>query len=192
MAVPAKSPPRRDPMPSYRFEAIDERGALVAGRLDAGSRDEAVEGLLRGGKTPLLVQEGPGGRTPRLPVLRSRRDKDATAVLRDLARLLAAGILPLRAFEIIRGIAKPNLHPHLDTIISGLRGGRSLSVAIESVPGLFSPEISGLVAAAESTGRLSEVMATLAASAGERRALRERLIATLRYPFFLVVTMVGV
>jgi len=179
-------------MPSYRFEAIDERGALVAGRLDAGSRDEAVEGLLRGGKTPLLVQEGPGGRSPRLPVLRSRRDKDATAVLRDLARLLAAGILPLRAFEIIRGIAKPNLHPHLDTIISGLRGGRSLSVAIESVPGLFSPEISGLVAAAESTGRLSEVMATLAASAGERRALRERLIATLIYPLFLVVTMVGV
>jgi len=190
-------------MALYRYKAVNAAGDVAAGELDAANEGEIVDRLRDQGLMPMRVEAALGGRSAPAPAAASPRKPgwfaprtvtrdNVLALTRELATLLRAGLPLDRALEVLIGLA-PTLPVArlLQTIRDDVRGGKSLSQALDSHREVFSRFYVNIVRAGEAGGALGVVLTRLAETMERNKELRESVKAALIYPTILIFVAVA-
>jgi general secretion pathway protein F len=182
-------------MPFYQYKAVTPAGDIQEGVLEASSTPAAVARIQAMGFIPIRAEEAGAAKaavaTPVRRPLFTRRgvSQDDVAVLtRELATLLKAGLPLDRAFEILINLAaSPRVAELLTKVRNEVRGGTSLSRALEAQRDVFTRFYVNMIRAGEAGGSLPDVLLRLAEYMERSKALRDNVTASLTYPAFLAV-----
>ena len=183
-------------MALFHYKAITSAGEVLTGQLDVASNDEAVAKIQDAGNIPLEVRAADGADSGGLfGGLFKREAINQTQVLQftqQLATLLGAGQPLDRALQILLELPESEKARRIiEHIRDHVRGGGSLSDALESEPGVFSRLYVNMVRAGEVGGSLDVTLARLTNYLERAKALRESVINALIYPAILVVMVFG-
>ena len=178
-------------MTAFRFEAVDARGRIRNGLLDAADARAVRDRLRADGLTPTAVDPAPERRTS---LNRLRLPAAALALLtRQLASLVQSG-MPLD--QALVAVAEQADDARAASVVNAIRvhvmAGEALAAAMSRYPRSFSPLYRGLIAAGTETGRLPDVLARLADYLDARLALRQKFVVALIYPALVTLVAVGV
>ena len=188
-------------MPIFRYKAVNAAGAVATGELDAANESEIVERLRDQGMLPMQVAQAAGAGTAASasgaaadPTPRGRwfASKTVTrdqllSMTRELATLLQAGLPLDRALEILISLAaSPPPMVLLQQIRDDVRGGKSLSQALDTRRDVFSRFYINIVRAGEAGGALGVVLTRLADTMERNKELRESVKSALIYPCILI------
>jgi general secretion pathway protein F len=185
-------------MPVYRYRAVDAAGDVATGELEAANEAEIVDRLRNQGLMPMQVARSAAGGAGAAAAggARERRawlvPKNVTrdqlmAVTRELATLLKAGLPLDRALEIMIGLAPtPAVTALLQGVRDDVRGGKSLSQALDARRDVFSRFYVNIVRAGEAGGALGTVLSRLAETLERNKELRETVKSALIYPTILI------
>lgn len=182
-------------MPDYRYVAIDPQGRERKGRLTAANDDAARADLVRR-KFHIVAVEAAGARPASRSLLAFRRARLSSKELALFTRQLAtlAEVAPLE--EALRTLTRQSEAESTRTIVgdvhAGLLEGRRLADAMARQPASFPPLYRAMVAAGETTGSLTTILARLADLLERQAEVRGKLIAALAYPIVLAVVAIGV
>lgn len=204
-------------MPSFTYTARDAKGAVVRGRLEAGSRKTALRQLSSNGLVPVRLDEGadgvPAAANGAGPSLRERfgaltsdetartrggRDvrfsrKHGLPFLRALMELVGCGIQTGDALRMLaRRLSAGPQKALASAIWADLSQGRSLSASMRARPKVFDEAAISLVEAGEATGSLGEILKRLVADLEHRAEMRNKITAALAYPVFIMLVAIGV
>ena len=182
-------------MPLYHYKALNARGEMLDGQMDAASNAEVVLRLQEQGHLPveaLLASEG-GGASVWKGLFKPKPFAGPRLVqfTQQLATLLGAGQPLDRALTILLELPEDEAARRTVTDVrDAVRGGTALSTALERQHGTFSRLYVNMVRAGEAGGSLHETLARLADYLERSRALQGRVVNALIYPAILLV-MVG-
>ncbi|MBL8649540.1 MAG: type II secretion system inner membrane protein GspF [Sphingopyxis sp.] len=183
-------------MPDYRYVAIDPQGRERKGRLSAANDDAARADLVRR-KFHIVAVEAAGSKPAAGRALFAFRrtrlsSKELALFTRQLATL--AEVAPLE--EALRTLTRQSEAETARVVIgdvhAGLLEGRRLADAMARQPGSFPPLYRAMVAAGETTGSLTTILARLADLLERQAEVRGKLIAALAYPIVLAIVAIGV
>lgn len=182
-------------MPLYRYKALNSRGETLDGQMEAASDAEVVLRLQEQGHLPVearLASEGGGeGAFRALFKPRAFSGERLVQFTQQLATLLGAGQPLDRALTILLDLPDDEAARRTITDVRDqVRGGTSLSTALERQHGTFSRLYINMVRAGEAGGSLQDTLQRLADYLERSRALRGRVLNALIYPAILIV-MVG-
>jgi general secretion pathway protein F len=184
-------------MPFYQYKAVNPAGEVQEGVLEASSPTAAIARIQAMGFIPIRAEESGGAKavspTARAPLFTRRRinQDDVAIVTRELATLLRAGLPLDRSFEILINLApSPRVAELLGKLRNEVRGGTSLSRALETERSVFSRFYVNMIRAGEAGGSLPSVLLRLAEYMERAKALRDNVKASLTYPAFLAVVSV--
>lgn len=177
-------------MQTYTYSARDMLGKLIEGSLDVESRDEALARLKRDGLQIVELEEDTGS-VDLLP--RRVRLGDVIFVTSQLAVMVDTGI---NVSIALGSIAEQESNPAMKTVLLELRarveGGEDLSTALSRHPLHFDKTYIALIKAAEQTGRLGEMLDTVATYLRSQLETRQKVRAAMAYPTIMAVLAVGV
>ncbi|TMH25521.1 MAG: type II secretion system F family protein [Betaproteobacteria bacterium] len=185
-------------MALYRYKAVNPAGDVAAGELEAANESEIVDRLRDQGLMPMHVEAAAGARGSAVKASATSRGaglftpKKVTrdhllALTRELATLLRAGLPLDRALEILIGLAPaPPVARLMQTIRDEVRGGKSLSQALDEHRNVFSRFYVNIVRAGEAGGALGAVLTRLADTMERNKDLRESVRSALIYPTILI------
>lgn len=182
-------------MPDYRYVAIDPQGRERKGRLTAANDDAARADLVRR-KFHIVAVEAAGAKPASRSLLAFRKNKLSSKDLALFTRQLAtlAEVAPLE--EALRTLTRQSEAESARVVIgdvhAGLLEGRRLADAMARQPESFPPLYRAMVAAGETTGSLTTILARLADLLERQAEVRGKLIAALAYPIVLAVVAIGV
>ncbi|BDU15502.1 type II secretion system protein XpsF [Lysobacter auxotrophicus] len=182
-------------MPLYHYKALNPRGELLDGQMEAGSSAEVVARLQEQGHLPVeakLASEASSASVWK-GLFKPKPFAGARLVqfTQQLATLLGAGQPLDRALTILLELPEDEAARRtIGDVRDAVRGGSSLSTALERQHGTFSRLYVNMVRAGEAGGSLQETLARLADYLERTRALQGRVVNALIYPAILLV-MVG-
>ncbi|GAB3114814.1 type II secretion system F family protein [Aestuariicella hydrocarbonica] len=179
-------------MPLFSYKAITSSGEKREGVMTATDQAAVIAELRDTGLIPLEAREAVMAVSPQqrwLPVRSGKLgQKQVIQFAGELATLLTSGISLDRALNIMKKLSShPRLSALAGEIQESVRGGNSLSAALEGKPQLFNSFFVSLVKSGELSGNLGEGLAQLASYLERSRALRERVTSAMLYPAILVV-----
>ena len=182
-------------MPDYRYVAIDPQGRERKGRLTAANDAAARADLIRQ-KFHIVAVEAAGAKPAGRSLLAFRKTKLGSKELALFTRQLAtlAEVAPLE--EALRTLTRQSEAESARAVIgdvhAGLLEGRRLADAMGRQPASFPPLYRAMVAAGETTGSLTTILARHADLLERQAEVRGKLIAALAYPIVLAVVAIGV
>jgi general secretion pathway protein F len=173
-------------MPHFRYRAVTPAGEVVAGEVEAPSREEVVRRIeylghltIEVAATGMLSRGGArSGKTP--------RPREVTIFLRQLALLVGAGLTLEVALQTLGEDAGKALAWFAGAIRSSIAAGDSFGDALERHPTIIEPAHVAMVRAGEASGRLDVVLRAIVEDRTRRQLLGERISAAIRYPLFLI------
>ena len=182
-------------MALYRYKALNARGELLDGQMEAAGRDEVAARLQEQGHLPVearLASEA-GGESAWRALFKPKPFAGDRLVqfTQQLATLLAAGQPLDRGLTILLELPEDGAARRtIGDIREAVRGGASLSSALERQHGVFGRLYVNMVRAGEAGGSLHETLQRLADYLERSRAVRARVVNALVYPAILLA-MVG-
>jgi general secretion pathway protein F len=182
-------------MPLFRYKALNARGEMLDGQMEAASAGEVAVRLQEQGHMPVeakLASEA-GGDSAWRALFKPKPFGGARLVqfTQQLATLLAAGQPLDRALTILLELPEDErARRTISDIRDAVRGGSALSTALERQHGTFGRLYVNMVRAGEAGGSLHETLQRLAEYLERTRAMQGRVVNALIYPAILL-TMVG-
>lgn len=182
-------------MPLFHYKALNARGEMLDGQMEAASNIEVVQRLQEQGHLPVeakLASEA-GASASWKGLFKAKPFTGARLVqfTQQLSTLLGAGQPLDRALTILLDLPEDEAAKStVADIRDAVRGGTSLSVALERQHGTFSRLYINMVRAGEAGGNLHETLARLDDYLERSRQLQGRVINALIYPAILLL-MVG-
>jgi general secretion pathway protein F len=183
-------------MSQFRYRAISAAGEVLVGRMEAASVNEVVSRLQDQGHTPLeaapAAGEASGGGGAGLFRKGPFTGEQLAQFTHQLATLLGAGQPLDRALGILLDLPEGERARNMvERIRDRVRGGTTLSTALDEENGVFPRLYVSLVRAGEAGGSLDETLRRLADYLERAQALRGSIINALIYPAFLMVGVLG-
>jgi general secretion pathway protein F len=186
-------------MPLYHYKAVNTSGDVAAGELEAANESEIVDRLRDQGLMPMQVVAAARPGVAQRPAERRSwftprhvTRNQMIAFTHELATLLRAGLPLDRALEILISLAAtPAVAKLLQAIRDSVRGGKSLSQALDTHREVFSRFYVSIVRAGEAGGALGAVLTRLAENMERSKELRETVMSALIYPVILIFVAVA-
>lgn len=178
-------------MTRFIYRGYTGEGIETSGTVDAADKQEAMRFLLKNGCRPLSLE---AAARPRLlngnwSFRPSFISVDFARFFSELQILLQAGFTIDAALTSVVGDRQMAAGPEeLSTLLAAVMSGGSFSEAFARLPNA-PPEVAALLVSGEQTGRLDEVIASLAKTFEEQKARRAEAIEILLYPAFLFAVM---
>ncbi|MBS0321726.1 MAG: type II secretion system F family protein [Proteobacteria bacterium] len=189
-------------MPVFRYKAVSNAGELATGELEAANEAEIVGKLRDQGLMPMQVSVasgsggavakagGGGAQTSWFTPKRVTADQ-LMSITRELATLLRAGLPLDRALETLIGLAPtPAVRTLLQGVRDDVRGGKSLSQALDARRDVFSRFYVNIVRAGEAGGALGAVLTRLADTMERNKELKGTIASAMIYPIILICVAV--
>lgn len=171
----------------FKYQAVDARGKMENGQLNAESEKDALR-ILRGKNlTPVKIQESKQG------LEGARRKKISNADLLDftngLCTLVEARVPIDKALRLLDGITEsPAMKELVLNLLRDVKEGKSLADAMESHPSVFSKMYVNIVRAGEEGGILHDLLPDLADFLDTNTKTRQAIVSAMIYPIVLLVT----
>lgn len=196
----------------YTYHAKKSTGETVEGRIDAVSKEEAIEKLSLKGYLPVSIEEEaahidnqgalninreasrcaeskiysfakPGGKI---------KSRQITVFSRQLASLLKSGVPILSAINIIAEQSEDlYLKSALKNICNAVKDGATFSSALTKYPQAFSPLYVALVRSGEESGTLPAALLRIADYRAKQEEIISRIRMSLAYPILMAIVGVG-
>jgi len=179
-------------LPLYRYKAAAPTGEAQEGEMEGLGQSAVVERLQGMGLIPIRVEEATasaGAGNAGKSLFRKHRisQADIGVFTQEIATLLRAGLPLDRAMGILIGLsANPQVLQLLTQVRNDVRGGASLSAAMEAQTGVFSRFYLNMIRAGEAGGALDVVLQRLSEFMERSKELRETVKSALIYPTILV------
>ncbi|HLX80044.1 MAG TPA: type II secretion system F family protein [Burkholderiales bacterium] len=171
-------------MPLYTYKAIDANGKSVVGRVDAGNVFDLEQRLARMGLD--LVTGAQSAQKSRLIGGSGVKRPDLINFCFHLEQLASAGVPIVEGLIDLRESAENlRFREVIGGLIETIEGGKSLSQALADYPEVFSKVIVSLIRSGEQTGKLSEVLKSLAETLKWEDELAQQTKKILLYPAFV-------
>lgn len=146
-------------MPQMQYKAMDERGRMSSGRVEAVNTADLEMRLRRMGLDLVSSREvtvrapGSGGKV---------RRQELIGFCFHLEQLLSAGVPVLEGLADLRdSVDDPRMREVIAGMVEGIEGGKTLSSSMEEYPSVFDEVFINLVRAGELSGRISEVLRSI-------------------------------
>lgn len=181
-------------MPLYRYKALDARGDVLDGQMEAASDADVIARLHEQGHLPIEARLASASVFDTGDWKQWRRHPLGGAALvqftQQLATLLGAGQPLDRALTILLDAPEDAKSQRvIADIREAVRGGAPLSQALERQHGVFSRLYVNMVRAGEAGGSLHETLQRLADYLERSQELKARVINALIYPAILLVVV---
>ena len=177
-------------MPVFIYEAIDGKGLNTTGTLEAGDRLAAAGLLQQRGLLPIKLapDSGQNGAFWQFDFRNWQgMAQNRLICVRTLSFLLTAGVPLDRALTVSAQLSESALFRQaFQEVLRDIKGGKSLSSALEAHPKLFPNFYVSMIRAGESSGNLGDVLTQLADYQESANELRSHLISSMIYPALLV------
>ena len=179
-------------MALFRYKALDARGEMLDGQMEAADGAEVARRLQDQGHLPVEAKpagEGGGARGAWRALLKPKPFAGERLVqfTQQLSTLLGAGQPLDRALTILLELPEDEAARRtVADIRDAVRGGSPLSSALERQHGAFGRLYVNMVRAGEAGGSLHDTLARLAEYLERSRALRGRVVNALIYPAILL------
>ena len=174
---------------SFRYKAIDHRGAKTKGVLRAATANEAYRRISAAGLKPLKLTAQRSGRIG---------GRSATVGTRDLAHLTYQfGVLMEARIPIadgLRSISEQETNPKLRAVIEEVAGqieaGNSVTDSLNQHRDVFGEVYIETIRAAETSGNMVKVLARLAEMLERQYESNKNIKGAMIYPACVVIAMV--
>ena len=180
-------------MSTFEYVALDSAGRRKHGTVEAVSASDARSSLRKGGIYPVGL-ETKSSSSLRLDLWNRVRKKDIATFSRQLTTLLEAGFPLVEALSALTEQIEENRA--LIRVVADIREkvieGKSLSEALSSYPGIFSPVFISMIRAGESSGTLDKVLSELSELTEKEIAFRSKLRSVLAYPILVAIIGAGI
>ncbi len=185
-------------MSEFRYQAVGENGANVAGFIEAEDRKTALQllgerNLFPSSLETVLPADGKSeaksapARKTEIHFGRRIRRRDISAFTREISALLAAAIpIPQALDSLGEEEENPAFRAVVQQLGEAVRKGESLSTALESHPALFSKLYVSMIRVGEEAGVLPKVMNDLADLLEHEDEVRGEVMAAVAYPVFVL------
>ena len=171
-------------MPLYTYKAIDAEGKAVIGRADAGNVFDLEQRLSRMGLD--LVSGAPTAQKSRHIGGSNVKRQDLINFCFHLEQLASAGVPIVEGLIDLReSVENLRFREVVGGLVETIEGGKSLSQALADYPEVFSKVVVSLVRSGEQTGKLSEVLKSLAETLKWEDELAAQTKKLLIYPLFV-------
>ena len=201
-------------MPQFAYKALNLKGAVLTGELDAADRTEALRVLDRKGLQPVSLREAAAAvrnagnkaksedngsakaatkeeAIPEGPIKLKRQE--VVLFTEELSDMLSAGLQlepALKSMENRQELG--NLKAVSFKIRQVVRDGVNFSAALKKASPSFGPLYCSLAAAGEASGALDTILKRQAHYLKTLAELQSRLVLAMIYPAFLVLAGIGV
>lgn len=181
-------------MPQFRCHVVTQAGRRDWRTLEAPSSHAAAARLVSEGLTPLDIRSGGISLAERLhqPIIlgRGASISEQALILTQLALLVRSGLPVDRSLDLLRDQANATRQKLLlSNVLDDVRGGVNLSLAIAR-QNLFPSYVTGVIAAAEQSGRLGEALTSVAMRMSALSTTRRQLATALAYPVAVLAATV--
>lgn len=183
-------------MPTFAYQAINEKGETLKGLVEAESAEAATDLLTGRGVLPSRIQErGRGRQTRSFPVLERWFNHIPTADLilftKQFSTLFRAGVPMISMLDILAAQTEnPRLEKVITTMRQAIKEGAQLYDAFRQHPGVFSPLYCAMIHAGEVSGSLPKVMEHLKYILTHEQKVRSDIRSAMFYPAFVLVLLV--
>ena len=180
-------------MSRFQYKAATINGDVVEGQMEAVNQDAVIRDLQSQGHIPIRAEEiresAPVVASSMFSFHRPRASRaDVSVFTLELSTLLQAGLPLEKALEMLVKLAEIGpFREVLAKLLGDVRGGATLSVALESHGRLFSRFYRNMIRAGEASGALDSALARLAEFMERSRQLRDTVLSAMIYPAVLVV-----
>jgi MSHA biogenesis protein MshG len=182
-------------MGHFAFRARNAGGELVVGVLESADSGAAASQLFARGMTPVDITVTTAPAEPAASTFARLLMPKLTAVdlmlfSRQMHTLLKAGVPIMRALAGLQAsTTNRTLIGVLQEVRDDLDAGRDLSASLAGSPGVFNAFYVSMVKIGETTGRLEEIFERLFRHIEFEKFMREQVRSAIRYPSFVVATM---
>ncbi len=181
-------------MPLYRYKALNSRGEVLEGQMEAATDGEVVARLQEQGNLPMEArldsEAGSGTSLRSLFAAKPFSGERLVQFTQQLSTLMGAGQPLDRSLTILLELPEDEkARRTIADIRDAVRGGAALSTALERQHGTFSRLYVNMVRAGEAGGSLHDTLQRLADYLERSAALRGRVINAMIYPAILVVVV---
>ncbi|PTY38963.1 type II secretion system protein F [Saccharospirillum sp. MSK14-1] len=179
------------PVRQFDYLGIDRQGKQQQGIITSSSAAMARAQLRRQGLIKLIHLRK---QNAHLTAFRSSiKGSDITALTRQLATLLKAGVPLMKAFDILLdGLGNKRLIRVVSQISHEVAAGNRLSAALRQHPHHFSSLYCALVEAGELAGALDVMLERLALHQEKTEQLRKKIRSALAYPATILIIAVAI
>ena len=183
-------------MPLFTYTGRNRSGELVTGVLDGADSGSIADRLFGTGITPIDIGVNSQVAKPQTKehggsqLHHKVRHIDLLLFSRQMYTLLKSGVPIMRA---LAGLQESALSKAFSNVLRGLResldAGRELSTSLQRQGNTFSPFYIAMVRVGETTGMLEEIFLRLFHHLEFQKFMRDQVKAAIRYPMFVVATM---
>ena len=182
-------------MPLFRYKALSSAGENLIGQMEATSSEEVIARLQEQGHLPIEAQRSDNfSEQGNLFSVFQKSEMSGAQVLQftqQLATLLGAGQPLDKALGVLLELPESaSAKKVLERIRESVRGGGTLSNALEQQHGLFSRLMVNMVRAGEAGGGLQISLTRVAEYLERSREFRMKLVNALIYPCILMLMVV--
>lgn len=181
-------------MPNFRYQVLDNNGKKSTGVIDAATIADASRKLKADGKYIANIELDRGDSLMNMEIGRKKLNtKELVLISRQLASLLSAGITVVRSLDMLyQQVESKQSKKCVGEIYEAIQSGRTLSDAFRDQKEVLPSIMVSMVAAGEESGRLDEIMSSLAEYFQKQSKLKNKVSAALVYPkilFFLTIAI---
>lgn len=180
------------------YQAYDKTGRKVCSEIDASSPTEAMEKLCQQGLfvaelSPVAVSSSSPVKRLRLPRGRIRKLRELAMFTRQLYSLVHSGTpLAQGLYALEQQARDPRWRRVIADVRVSLERGFSLSEAMGAHPEYFDPVYKAMIAAGESSGKLTVILERMSALTRRRVHVLSTIRGAMIYPILLAIVGAGV
>ena len=180
-------------MPDYKYRALNPRGRIQRGLLNADSPHDLTLQLQQAGMALIEARATLADSHRRFAIKARYQLRDMAQLCRHFSQLEQAAVPLTESLDEIRqSLPAGALRQTLHLVRRDIESGSSLSQALARRPAQFRAPMPALVGAGEATGRLAQSFDQLARHFDWQQNLRAKLTRTLGYPVFAFIAMLTV
>lgn len=178
----------------FDYQGRLENGQAQSGVVEASSRDDAIN-VLKKNKiyVTFLEEKKESIYSTDIDFLQFISSKDMVLFSRQLAIMFQSGVPIVESLRSIsKQTTKKKFRDQIEELAIKVEGGESLSQALSAFPKTFNSFYVGMVKAGEASGRLAETLEYLADHLEQEHNFSSKIRASMIYPVFIVVVLVGI
>ncbi|PIZ58075.1 hypothetical protein COY23_00790 [bacterium (Candidatus Torokbacteria) CG_4_10_14_0_2_um_filter_35_8] len=179
-------------MPTYIYQATASKGDQKQGKIIAASENAAIKELQERKLTvtSLKEEEKKARFQISIPFMKKIKAKDLVIFCKELAILVNTNLPIIRALKTIElQTENPYLKDIVKEVKNEVTGGSNLSDAFGRFPEVFSPFFINIVKSGEVSGRLGEILESVAEQMEKDYDLNSEVKTALAYPGFILVSI---
>ncbi len=176
------------------YRAVTQNGKQIQGFIEAKDIQEAARYLRKHQLIPVrIVSSDQMGIGKYLHFLKKASVKELIFFTRQLASMLNSGLTLMQALVIMRDQMKTSaMTDPVQSIVSDVENGKTLSSAVEKYPSIFSQIYIALIKTGEASGLLDKVLTRLADNLEKQEGLRQTIRGAMLYPIIIIFMMIAV